>query len=335
MRKRLVLLLEILLFGAALLDVCTGWAYFSAWTAAALLVAGVAGLILGRGWTRFAWFTLLAVVFALHFSYAEYVRYETRNWEEVRAEKAAAALQKSLGAIDGLSDEVSSLAGKAAADESIIRGLEGGDYRKVFSALESLASSNRGSAGPHGLVVYGPAGRAVAWAGRLPGSLDGRGSAPAAGRLRFIESTTGYWLEASAPVELSGGPPGSVAALRMIEARYPGVLPHGIDRPLSEYLSAEVRHTVNFSPVGIEPPAGSGGFAVFEAVQLAGGEMAGTLTVEGRDLTQEEHLLKRQGLRLASIVVLVVLIMGYVRLGRILLGPRLAWATPATSFSSA
>jgi PAS domain S-box-containing protein len=328
LRKRLVLFLEMLLFGAALLDVCTGWAYLSAWTAAALLVAGVAGLILGRGWTRFAWFTLLAVVFAIHFSYAEYMRYETRNWEEVRTEKAAAALQKSLGVIDGLSDEMSALAGKAAADESIISGLEGGDYRKVFSALESRVSSGGGSAGPRGLLVYGPAGRTVAWAGRLPGSLDGRGSVSAAERLRFLESTTGYWLEASAPVESDGRRLGSVAALRMIEARYPGVLPHGIDRPLSEYLSAEVKHTVNFSPVGIEPPAGSGGFAVFDAIQLTGGEMAGTLTVEGRDLIQEEHLLKRQGLRLASIVLVVVLILGYVRLGNKLLGPRLARATP-------
>jgi PAS domain S-box-containing protein len=106
------------------------------------------------------------------------------------------------------------------------------------------------------------------------------------------------------------------------------VLPHGIARPLSEYLSTEVKHTVNFTPVGMEPPARRGGFAVFEAVQLTGGEMAGTLTVEGRDLIQETYLLKRQGLLLAAVVVLALLIMGYVGLGRSLLGPRLSGATP-------
>ena len=328
MRKWLVLVLEILVFAAALLDVSTAWAYLSAWTAGAFLIAAIAGLILGRGWTRFAWFALLAIAFAIHFSYSEYMRYETRNWEEVQAEKAAEALQTSLRTIDGLSDEVTALARKVAADESIVAGLESRDYRMAFSALESVLSSGKNPAGQRGLVVHDLSGRAVAWAGRLPGAHEYGGRAPASGRLSFRESTTGYWLEAAVPVEAGGLAMGSVSALGMIEARYPGVLPHGIDRPLSEHLSAEVKHTVNFSPVGLEPPSGSGRFAVFEAVQLAGGEMAGTLTVEGRDLVQESHLLKRQGLRIASIVVLAVLIMGYIRLGRKLLGPRLAKATP-------
>ncbi len=328
LRKRLVLVLEILLFAAALLDVSTGWTYLPAYAAAALLAAGIIGIIVARGWTRFAWFALLAVAFAIHLSYAEYTRHEARNWDRVRAEKAAGALERSLEAIGGISDEVTGLARRAARNASIREGLENRDYRRAFSALESLVPSGRNSAGPHGLVLSDGSGRVVAWAGRLPGGLENSDAAGGAELLRFFESTTGYWLEATAPVETDGGPRGSVSAFGMIEARYPGVLPHGIDRPLSEYLSAAVGHTVTFSPADVEPPDGGGRFAVSEAVELAGGEMAGTLTVEGRDIAQEEHLLRQRGLRLASVIVLAVLIMGYARLARRLLGPRLARATP-------
>jgi PAS domain S-box-containing protein len=330
LRKWLVLVLEVLVFAAALLDVCTGWEYASAWTAAAFLAAGVAGLILARGWTRVAWFTLLAAAFAVHFSYAEYMRYGARNWEEIRAEKAAGALRKSSAAITGLSDDVMALARGAAADESVTRAMESRDHRAAFPALAAMLPSGSKPSAPRGLILTDPSGRVVAWAGRLPGTLREPGGAahPAGGGLRFVESTTGYWLEAQARVEADGRALGGVSAFGMIEARYPGVLPHGIDRPLSEQLSAEVRHTVSFTPVGAEPPAGSGGFAVSEAVQLEGGQIAGTLTVEGRDLARENNLLARQGLLIASVLVLAVLVMGYVRLGRKLLGPRLARATP-------
>jgi PAS domain S-box-containing protein len=329
LRRRLVLLLEVLLFAIALLDVSTGWAYMSSWAAAALLIASIAGLVLGRGWTRFVWFALLAVAFVIHFAYVEYIRFETKNWEEVRAEKANAALHKCLAVIDDISSGVSDLAGKAARDGQVVGALEERDYREAFAGLESALSSRRGPGGPFGLVLTDAGGRVVAWAGRLPGGPDTRHGLPEAGHLEFFESTTGYWLEAGVIVEARGVSAGAVYALRMIEARYPGVLPHGMGRSLSEQLSADVRHTVDYTPAGVEPAAGSGGFAVVEAVQIKGGEMAGTITVVGRDLDQETHLIRRQGLLVASLVVLALLLMGYVRLGRRLLGRRPGSASPS------
>lgn len=322
MRRRLVLTLEILLFAAALLDVSTGWAFVTAWGAAALLIASVAGLVLGRGWTRFVWFALLAVTFLIHFYCFEYMRFEARNWEEVRAEKATGALRQSLAVIDDISAEVFDLARRTAASEPVIRALQEGDDRGAFAEIESMISSRGFSGGSTGLVLTDAAGRVVAWGGRLPRNLHSEGGLPRAGHIRFFESTTGYWLEAAVPVEADGVPVGAAYALNMIEARYPGVLPHGIGRSLSERLSSDVKHTVDYTPVGREPAAAGGRFAVFEAVQLKGGEMAGTLTVIGRDLEQETQIVRRQGLLLASLVVLALLIIGYVRLGRRLLGRR-------------
>lgn len=327
-RRRLVLILEILLFAAALLDVSTGWAYLSAWAAAALLAASVAGLVLGRGWKRSIWFALLAVAFVIHFSYSEYIRFEARNWEGVRAEKAKRALNRSLAVIDDISDEVSDLARHAALEGPVVRALEERDYRVVFAELESMLSSGGSAGRSSGLVLTDPRGTVVAWGGRLPGKLPAMEGMPDAGHLKFFESTTGYWLEAGVPVEAGGVPVGAVYALDMIEARYPGVLPHGIGRSLSERLSADVGHTVDYTPVGNEPGAGGGRFAVFEAVQLKGGEVAGTLTVVGRDLDQETQLLRRQGLLIASLVVLALLVIGCVRLGRRLLGRRPISAAP-------
>jgi hypothetical protein len=124
-RKRLVLILEILLFAAALLDVTSGWVFLATGAAAVLLGASVFGMVLSRGPMRFAWFVLLAFTFAVHLSYGEYMRYEARNWEYVRARRASDAMQKSLAAIADLASQVSGLAEKAAGDESIRATIEG------------------------------------------------------------------------------------------------------------------------------------------------------------------------------------------------------------------
>ncbi len=327
-RKRLVIVLEILLFAAALLDVTTGWVFLTTGAAAILLCASVFGLVLSRGRMRLVWFGLLAAAFAVHLTYGEYMRYEARNWEAVRARRASEAMRKSLAAVSDLAGRVSDLAGKAAAEESVGEGLERGDYRKVFGGLEGLLSFWGSQTRSCGLLATDASGDIVAWAGRLPGSRYELGEPPAPGRLRFHGSSTGYWLEAASPVEFEGRSVGSIYALRMIDARYPGVLPHGIAGPLSEQLSRQVKHTVSFTPAGIEPASVGEGFALYEPVKLPGGEVVGTLGVVGRDLIQENRLLKRQGLLVASIGVLVLLILGRVRLGMKLLGRRLAKASP-------
>jgi len=322
LRRSLVLLFEVLLAAAAFVDVYTGWALLPAWAAGALLAVCVAGLVRARRRLLLTWFALLAAVFAFHLSTAEYIRYETRNWEEVRAGKAAAALQASLGVLGATASGVSDLAAAAAADESTVRGLEARDYRAVFGDLESVLSSKPGLGGPAGLAAADEGGRIVAWAGRLPGRVQARAPVPTGARMRFLESTTGYWLEAGRPVEVDGRRLGAVYAYSMIEARYPGVLPHGVGRSLSERLSAEVGLRVTYTPPGGEPPPATGGFAVSGPFLLEGGQPAGTLTVHGRDPAGERGLLVRRGLFPAAVAVLALLVVACVRLGRRLLGPR-------------
>jgi PAS domain S-box-containing protein len=328
LRRRVVLLLEIVLFAAALFDVATGWAHIPGWAAGAALALCVAAMLVGGGRARFFWFGLLAVAFAVHLAYSEYFRFEARNWEDVRAAKAADALRESLAAIDEMSSGVAGLAARAAADRTVAVGLDSRDYRSVFGGLESLLSDGEGSRGPLGLMATDASGLVVAWAGSLPEWTGSWSDAGAAGRVRFLASTTGYWLEAGSPVEEEGRPAGRVYALRMIDAKYPGVLPHGIERPFSERLSARANHTVRFTPPGVEPPAERGGFAVFGTVQLPGGDVAGTLKVEGRDLAQEKRLLVRQGLLIAAVLLLVLMVAGYARLARLLVGGRLSGARP-------
>lgn len=330
MRKRLVILLvlEILLFAAALLDVATRWLFLATGAAAILLCASVFGMVLSRGRARHVWFAMLAAVFAVHLIYGEYMGYEARNWEEARALRASEAMQKSLAAIADLATQVSGLAEKAAADESIGEGLERGDYRRIFAGLEPLLSSGGKEVRSSGLLVTDASGAAVAWAGRLPGSWGAQGENLAPGRLRFYGSTTGYWLEAVSPVEFGDSSIGNAYAFRMIDARYPGVLPHGLAGPLSEQLSRQVKHTVTFTPAVKEPVSGDEGFALYESVELPGGEVAGTLSVAGRDLIQESHLLEEQGLLVASIAVLALLVLAHVRLAIKLLGSRLTKASP-------
>ena len=327
-RRRLVLILEILLFAAALLDTATGWTFLATGAAAILLGASVFGIVLSRGRIGFAWFTLLALAFAFHISYVEYIRHEARNWNEVRERKATEALGESLAAIDQVSAHLSDLARKAAGDESVVGGLKEGNFREVFAGLESALPASRSGAGSRGLLAADASGRIVAWAGRLPRSPEVHGTSAEPGHLRFFESITGYWLEAASGVEAEGARVGGIFALQLIEAKYPGVLPHGVDQPLSEHLSEQVGHTVSFTPAGIEPDPGDRIPAVYELVQLPGGEVAGLLKVAGRDLVQESQLLKRQGLLLAAVAVLALLILGCIRLAGKLLRPRLAGATP-------
>jgi PAS domain S-box-containing protein len=332
LRNRLVRILEILLFSAALLDITTSWTFLSPGLALALLAGCVTGLILSRGWMRFAWFGLLAVAFASHLSYSEYVRYESRNWKEVRARKAAEAVTQSLAAIEEISSGVWSMASRAAVNESVVAGLESGDYRGVFAGLEEVNESTAGAHGPHGLMAADLAGKVAAWAGRLPGEVDGVAVPHTPGELRFFGSATGYWMEASLPVEDAGGVRGWTSALVMVDARYPSVLPHGIDLTLSEFLSDRVKHIVEFTPYGADAsgeeeavPLDSA-YTVTARVDLPEGPPIGTIRVAGRSVEYEKRLLRRQGLLPASILVLALLVLGSARLAYHLLGPRLAGA---------
>ena len=326
-RQRLVLILELLLFVAALLDVATGWVFLATGAAAILLGAAVFGIVLSRGWLRFAWFGLIAVAFAVHLSYGEYIRYEARNWDERRVERAEEAMRRSLAAMDDLYSEVTGLARQAAGEGSVMRGLDGGDHREVFSGLENLLASKGRGGDSRGLLAADASGRVIAWAGRLPGPLEA-GAPPESGSLRFLESTTGYWLESACAVEVEGRAVGSVYALRMIDALYPGVFPHGIDRPLAEYLSGEVEHTVGFTRAGITPTSEDHRADLYEEIRLPGGEVVGALRLEGRDLIQQRRLIERQGLLIASVIVLVLVLLGYIRLAKKLLPSRLTKAGP-------
>jgi PAS domain S-box-containing protein len=320
-RYKFALVFLAVLSGLAFLDVFTGWGIVPAAALAAGLAVCVATLLLVSRLFHRILTVLVLVTLGLHLTYAVFADYESAHWETLRVEKADRALAGVIADFEDLAESAGEHAGIVSHDRALVSGLASGGAGEAFAALERIADTRLVDRDQGGVVVSDPAGRMVAWVGRFPNFSDA--TEPAAG-VRIAQSTTFYWIEATASASSGRETVGWVRLYRRLDAVYPGIFGKSAGFARPEKLARDIGHDVHVylePAAGRERPRAEAGEAVGE-LTLPDGTSGGRVAVRYMAFDDELRLLTGRGLLYAAIVLLILMAMGSVWLVRNLLGSR-------------
>jgi PAS domain S-box-containing protein len=326
-RKTLPVVVGIL-SGLAVFDVLTAWSLLPVPAILMSIVAAAVTVRLGLRRLEMVLTLLATAVFAIHLGYTLYIDYVAKNWQLLEAGKAEKSLREVLSSFDSGFSEATDLVDRISGEDKIVRCLAENDRRETFAILDETYGSIKRHREDYGMLIASPGGNKIAWAGKLPDFTEKTEAGDARTGMRIRRSTTHYWIETHAPVTSGENVLGVASVFRRLEAVYPGVLPGAATSTLSADLTQKVGHRVEvLLHGGSESEGGGDGPVVVGDIKLPDGGVAGRVIVRSGTLHGEKAILTQQGLFAASMVMLILILVGVLALARHLVGRRFSGAS--------